>query len=51
MKKLFLMGIGLMLVGCGTLNNPALQSADPTERGLGWIASAIIIHAIATVIK
>jgi hypothetical protein len=52
MKKwIFTIGTFLLLMGCGTLNNPSIASEDPTERGLGYLAAAIVIHGVFTLLS
>lgn len=48
MKK-YLVGVCLILVGCaGATGN--MSAADPTERGLSYIAAAIVTHGVLQII-
>lgn len=48
--KLYLLLIPLMLIGCaGSTGN--ISSDNPIERGLSYIAAAIVTHGILTLIS
>ena len=50
MKRVFIIIVPFLLVGCaGALGN--VGATDPIERGLSYVAAAIVTHGILTLMK